>query len=91
MTVVHIVGGGSQNRLLNQFTANASGRPVVTGPSEATAIGNILLQMLALGQIKSLREGRTLVRDSFPVETYEPQDTTAWNEAYGRFLKLIEV
>jgi rhamnulokinase len=66
ITTLHIVGGGTQNRLLNQFAANATGRPVITGPVEATAIGNILLQMLALGQIGSLAEGRALVRKSFP-------------------------
>ncbi len=87
--VVHIVGGGSQNRLLNQFTANATGRPVVAGPIEATAIGNILMQMLAVGQIKSLAEGRELVRRSFPVETYQPQETGVWEEAYQRFLKFM--
>jgi rhamnulokinase len=89
VTVVHIVGGGSQNRLLNQFAANATGRPVVTGPVEATAIGNILMQMLAVGQIGSLREGRALVRRSFPLETYEPQETVAWAEAYQRYLSLL--
>ncbi|MDX1520301.1 MAG: rhamnulokinase family protein, partial [Anaerolineae bacterium] len=88
--VVHIVGGGSQNRLLNQFTANATGRPVVAGPIEATAIGNVLMQMLALGQISSLSEGRDLVRRSFPVETYEPQDGAAWEEAYQRYLGEIQ-
>jgi len=86
--VVHIVGGGTQNRLLNQFAANATGRRVVTGPIEATALGNILLQMLAMGQINSLNEGRELVRRSFPVETYEPQATQPWLEAYERYLKL---
>lgn len=89
VTVVHIVGGGSQNRLLNQFAANATGRPVVTGPIEATAIGNILMQMLAVGQIGSLREGRALVRRSFPVETYQPQEIEAWAEAYQRYLGLM--
>ncbi|MFC1975222.1 rhamnulokinase family protein [Chloroflexota bacterium] len=90
LTVVHIVGGGSQNRLLNQFTANATGRRVVTGPIEATAIGNILLQMLALGQINSLSEGRELVRRSFPVETYEPVEDEGWCEAYEQFVALLE-
>jgi rhamnulokinase len=90
ITTVHIVGGGSQNRLLNQFAANATGRPVVTGPVEATAIGNILMQMLAVGQIGSLAEGRALVRKSFPVETYQPQETAAWSDAYQRFLGLIQ-
>jgi rhamnulokinase len=89
VTVVHIVGGGSQNRLLNQFAANATGRPVVTGPVEATAIGNVLMQMLAMGQIGSLAEGRGLVRRSFPMETYEPQETEAWAEAYQRYLGLM--
>lgn len=88
ITTVHIVGGGTQNRLLNQFAANATGRTVVTGPVEATAIGNILMQMLAMGQIGSLREGRAIVRGSFPVETYQPQDTGAWADAYGRYLKI---
>ncbi|MBN1993134.1 MAG: rhamnulokinase [Anaerolineae bacterium] len=90
LSVIHIVGGGSQNKLLNQFTANATGRRVVTGPVEATAIGNILLQMLALGQISSLSEGREVVRRSFPVETYEPQHGEAWAEAYRRFMMLLE-
>ncbi|MBI1880203.1 MAG: rhamnulokinase, partial [Chloroflexi bacterium] len=89
ITTVHIVGGGTQNRLLNQFAANATGRTVITGPVEATAIGNILMQMLAMGQIGSLAEGRALVRNSFPVETYEPEETEAWAGAYHRFLGLM--
>ncbi len=90
ISVVHIVGGGTQNRLLNQFTANATGRPVVTGPIEATALGNIMMQMLAVGQISSLSEGRELVRRSFPVKTYRPEDSEGWGEAYQRFVKLID-
>ena len=88
--VVHIVGGGTQNKLLNQFAADATGRRVVTGPIEATAIGNILMQMLAVGQINSLSEGREIVRRSFPVETYEPQEDQVWADAYERFLALSE-
>ncbi len=88
---MHIVGGGSQNRLLNQFTANATGRRVVAGPIEATAIGNILLQMLAVRQIDSLSEGRELVCRSFPVETYEPEAGEAWAEAYGQFVEKVQV
>ena len=87
--VIHIVGGGTQNRLLNQFTANATGRAVVTGPVEATAIGNILMQMLAVGEIETLAEGRDIVRRSFSVETFQPQDADAWSEAYRSFLKLL--
>ena len=87
--VVHIVGGGTQNKLLNQFTANATGRRVVAGPIEATAIGNILLQMVAVGQLRSLAEGRDLVRRSFPVEVYQPQQTTAWDEVFGQFGEIV--
>ncbi len=87
--VVHIVGGGTKNQLLNQFAADATGRPVVTGPVEATAIGNVLMQMLAMGKISSLREGRALVRQSFPLETYQPQNTPAWTDAYHRYLALL--
>jgi rhamnulokinase len=86
---LHIVGGGTQNRLLSQFAANATGRTVISGPVEATAIGNILMQMLAMGAIGSLEEGREVVRRSFPVETFESEDTAAWDEAYGRFLGLV--
>ena len=85
LPAIHIVGGGTQNCLLNQFIAEAAGRPIDAGPVEATAIGNILLQMLAQGRISSLREGRDLVRKSFPVDTYEPENTKAWEEAYQRF------
>jgi rhamnulokinase len=87
--VIHIVGGGTQNKLLNQFAANATGRRVVAGPVEATSIGNILMQMLAVGQIGSLNEGRELIKRSFPVETYEPQDTEKWQEVYARFIEMI--
>jgi rhamnulokinase len=88
LPTLHIFGGGSQNKLLNQFAADATGRTVVAGPVEATAIGNLLVQALALGYIASVAEGRALVRRSFPVETYEPRDTTAWDEAYERYLEL---
>jgi len=81
---IHIFGGGSQNKLLNQFAADATGRTVVAGPVEATAIGNVLVQALALGEIGSLAEGRALVRSSFDVTTFEPGDTAAWDEAHRR-------
>lgn len=81
---LHIVGGGAQNRLLNQFAANATGRPVLAGPIEATAAGNILAQMLALGDIKSLAEGRALIAKSFPLEAFEPRETDRWTEAAER-------
>ncbi len=88
--VIHIVGGGSRSRALCQFTADASGRPVVAGPAEATATGNILVQALALGHLSSLEEGRALVRRSFELPTYEPRHSAAWDEAYARFLSVLE-
>ena len=88
VTTLHIVGGGSQNLLLNQFSANATGRTVIAGPAEATATGNILIQALALGQLKDLAELRQVVRNSFAVQTYQPQDGAVWATAYERFQKL---
>ena len=88
LPTVHVIGGGSQNRLLNQFTADATGRTVVAGPVEATAIGNVLVQALALGQVASLAEGRDLVRRSFEVTFFEPQETAGWDEAYQVYLGL---
>ena len=72
INVIHIVGGGSRNRLLNQLVANATGRRVVAGPAEATAIGNVLVQAIGAGVIRDLGEARRIVRDSFPVETFHP-------------------
>ena len=69
---IHIIGGGTKNRLLNQFTADCTGRRVVTGPVEATAIGNVLMQAIALGQLGSLTDARAVVRKSFDVESYHP-------------------
>jgi rhamnulokinase len=88
LPTVHIFGGGSQNKLLNQFAADATGRTVVAGPVEATAIGNVLVQAIALGRLASLADGRALVRRSFEVEVFEAHDTADWDEAYDRYLKL---
>ena len=87
--VIHIVGGGIQNELLCQFTADAVGLPVLTGPREATAIGNILMQLMALNKIDSIQEGRQIVRNSFPVKVYEPKHKGAWDDAYGGFCQLL--
>jgi rhamnulokinase len=87
---IYIVGGGSRNRLLNQFTANATGRHVVTGPTEATAAGNVIAQAMALGHIGSLEQARQVVRKSFGLATYEPTAQTEWEEAYTRFLTIVE-
>ncbi len=86
--VLHVVGGGSRNRLLCQFTADACGIPVVAGPAEATAIGNATLQAVAIGDLGSLEEARHVIRRSFDVEVYEPSDGTAWDAAYGRFVAV---
>jgi rhamnulokinase len=83
---LHIIGGGTRNRLLNQFTADAIGRTVVTGPVEATAIGNILMQAITLGQLDSLGEARLLVRRSFEIEEYYPRKQDGWEKAYGKLL-----
>jgi sugar (pentulose or hexulose) kinase len=89
-STIHIIGGGSQNALLNQFTANATGRTVIAGPVEATAIGNILVQAIAMGEIASVAEGRQIVRRSFATEIYHPVDRSAWNEANERYVRLRE-
>ena len=85
---IHIVGGGTQNRLLSQLTANAIGRRVVTGPVEATATGNVMVQAVALGYIESVADGRRIVRNSFPTLTFEPAERAGWDGAYERFLAL---
>jgi rhamnulokinase len=85
---IHIVGGGSRNTLLNQFTADALQLPVHAGPVEATALGNVLLQAIALGQIPSLAAAREMVRASFPIETFTARNSAAWDAAYARFRAL---
>ncbi len=85
---LHIVGGGSQNALLNQMAADATGLRVVAGPVEATAAGNILAQLMATGEIASLGEGREIIRASFEPEVFEPRDSAAWEEKAGRFETL---
>jgi rhamnulokinase len=86
---IHVVGGGCQNALLCQFTADACSRPVLAGPVEATAIGNILIQAVGLGILNSLSEAREVVRNSFEVKTYTPQASDRWQSPYQRFLKLL--
>jgi rhamnulokinase len=88
LEVIHVVGGGSQNELLCQFAADACDRPVLAGPVEATAIGNVLVQAIGLGLLRTLAEAREVVRQSFAVKTYTPQNPQTWQEPYERFLKL---
>ncbi len=86
---IRVVGGGSQNRLLNQFTADACERPVIAGPVEATALGNIIVQLIAAGRLPDLAAGRSAVAASFAQEHFKPRTSPAWREAYARFLALI--
>lgn len=87
---LHIVGGGSQNTVLNHFTANAVQIPVVVGPTEATATGNILVQAIAMEHISSIEEARKIVRDSFRIETIQPREAQEWEEAAERFEELFQ-
>jgi rhamnulokinase len=86
---VHIVGGGSKDATLNQFTANALQIPVLAGPAEATAIGNLLVQAITLGHLPSLAAARRVVRDSLEIVTVEPKAAKEWNQAYKRFEGLV--
>ena len=87
---INVIGGGTKEALLCQFTADACGRPVNAGPVEATAIGNIMEQAIAAGELKNVAEAREVVRGSFEIEYYEPKNTESWDEGYERFKKLIE-
>jgi rhamnulokinase len=85
MTQIRVIGGGSKNRLLNQFTADATGKTVLAGPAEATALGNVAMQILATGGAASLKEVRELVDRSYPAEAFEPREPEKWNRQTGRF------
>ena len=86
---LHIVGGGSQNTLLNQFAANSLQIPVIAGPTECTALGNVLVQAITLGHLQSLAAAREVVRNSFEVTTVKPQPGAEWDGAFGKFQKLL--
>jgi len=87
---VHIIGGGTKNCLLNQFTADSTGRVVITGPVEATTMGNILMQAIALGHLASLDEARSVVRQSFSTQVYQPGQSAGWEAAYARLSAILE-
>jgi rhamnulokinase len=87
---IRIVGGGSRNRLLNQFTADCTGRTVVAGPVESSALGNIAMQMVATGVVASLDEARAIIEHSFPVERFAPGGGDGWNQEYRRFSSYLE-
>ncbi len=86
---IHVIGGGCQNQQLCQATADASGRRVLAGPVEATALGNVVVQAVATGGLSSLAEARTLIRTSFPLVEYLPSNTGAWDEPYERLLGIM--
>lgn len=87
--VIHIVGGGIQDKLLSELTSKACGRKVIAGPVEATAIGNLIIQGIALGKIKDISQGREIIRNSFEMKEYMPSDSVKWNEKYSEFSKII--
>lgn len=87
--VIHIVGGGSRNDLLNQFTANACGMSVVAGPEEATAVGNAMVQAMGLGIIEGLSDAREMIRAAFPIREFKPRDGETWQRVYADFRRRI--
>jgi rhamnulokinase len=88
VNVIHIIGGGSQNELLNQMTADATGKPVLAGPVEATVLGNSIMQFLTLGEIGSLREARQLISQMEGLRPYTPHASPQWDEAFERYKEL---
>ena len=87
--VVHIIGGGCKNELLNRFTADATGLTVIAGPDEATAIGNIMVQALGLGILKGLDLSIPLIRQACKIKEYKVHNTKIWQKEYGRFRKIV--
>jgi len=88
LTQLHIVGGGTQNELLNQMTADSTGCEVIAGPIEATGVGNVVVQMIAAGELGSLADARQLIADSFAPKRYQPKESPQWEEAYGKMLEI---
>ena len=88
---LHIIGGGSLNNYLNQFTANSCGVEVLAGPQEGTAIGNIMLQAKAAGEVKDIWEMRRIIADSIELKYFEPKDQSVWDEAYARYLEILKL
>ena len=88
---IHIIGGGAQNKLLCQFTADATKRQVIAGPVEATSIGNLLVQMASCGAIGSITEGREIIAESSELIYFEPTDNAQWDQVYDRFLEIANL
>ena len=87
--VINIVGGGSKDSLMCQFTADACNRPVAAGPVEATVLGNMLVQLISAGEIATIKEGRDIIASSFPPQWYEPKNPAHWAEAYAGYSSLF--
>ncbi len=90
MSTIHTMGGGTKNKLLSQFTADALGRRVISGPIEATSIGNIIVQAIANKDIESWQEGMAIIRNSFDILTFEPGDKAPWDKAYEQFKSHLD-
>jgi sugar (pentulose or hexulose) kinase len=88
--VVHIVGGGSRNEMLNQFTANSLGLPVLAGPVEATAVGNLMVQAIGCGVVSSLHQAMPIIKKAFPIASYKPQNAVEWEKAYQKFISIAK-
>ena len=86
---INIVGGGSQDTTLNRMTASACGVPVYAGPTEATVLGNVSVQFMALGELKNVADARRAIAASFAPQTFVPQDTAVWQNAYERYKNII--
>jgi len=87
--VIHIVGGGIQNELLCQFTANATRKTVIAGPVEATAIGNIMVQAMGVNEVSNIDQARQIIHNSFVPNIYTPSESEIWDSAYEKFVSLI--
>ena len=88
--VIHMIGGGIQSRMLCEMTAGANGRKVIAGPVEATALGNIAVQLMALGEIENVAQARQIIAQSETTYEYLPQDTATWDAAYEKFKTYIQ-
>ena len=89
--LLHMIGGGVYNHLLCQLISNATGLTVLAGPSEATSVGNLLMQLKASGEIGNLEEGREIVSKSFNIVEYNPEDSVYWEEAYIKFKDILNL
>ena len=90
INVLHIIGGGSLNNDLNQFTSNSLGVEVLAGPQEGTALGNIMVQAKAAGEVKDLWDMRRVIANSIELKKFTPKDKEEWDVAYTKFLEIVE-